>query len=98
MENNIFAILDTNLSQELIDEGISREMISKIQQMRKQNNYEMMDNINIFMSADAEVLGAVSKYEEYIKSETLALTLEESASLPEFDINGHKTGLKIERV
>lgn len=98
MENNIFAILDTNLSQELIDEGISREIISKIQQMRKQNNYEMMDNINIFMSADAEVLGAVSKYEEYIKSETLALTLEESASLPEFDINGHKTGLKIERV
>ena len=98
MENNIFAILDTNLSQEFIDEGISREIISKIQQMRKQNNYEMMDNINIFMSADAEVLGAVSKYEEYIKSETLALTLEESASLPEFDINGHKTGLKIERV
>lgn len=98
MENNIFAILDTNLSQELIDEGISREIISKIQQMRKQNNYEMMDNINIFISADAEVLGAVSKYEEYIKSETLALTLEESASLPEFDINGHKTGLKIERV
>lgn len=98
MENNIFAILDTNLSQELIDEGISREIISKIQQMRKQNNYEMMDNINIFISADAEVLGAVSKYEEYIKSETLALTLEESASLPEFDINGHKMGLKIERV
>lgn len=98
MENNIFAILDTNLSLELIDEGISREIISKIQQMRKQNNYEMMDNINIFISADAEVLGAVSKYEEYIKSETLALTLEESASLPEFDINGHKTGLKIERV
>lgn len=98
MENNVFAILDTNLSKELVDEGIARETISKIQQMRKQNDYEMMDNINIFISADAEVMGAVSKYEEYIKSETLALTLEEASNLPEFDINGHKTGLKIERV
>lgn len=98
MENNIFAILDTNLNQELIDEGLAREIISKIQQMRKQNDYEMMENINIFISADAEVLGAVSKYEEYIKDETLALTLEEASNLDEFDINGHKTGIKIERV
>ncbi len=98
MENNVFVIIDTNLSQELIDEGIAREVISKIQQMRKQNDYDMMDNINVYISADAEVLGAVSKHEAYIKSETLAKTLEEAANLPEVDINGHKTGLQVERV
>lgn len=98
MENNVFVIIDTNLTQELIDEGLAREVISKIQQMRKQNDYEMMDNINIYVSADAEVMGAVSKHEEYIKSETLAKTLEEASNLPEADINGHKTGLGIEKV
>ena len=98
MENNVFVIIDTNLTQELIDEGLAREVISKIQQMRKQNDYEMMDNINIYVSADAEVMGAVSKHEEYIKSETLAKTLEEASNLPEADINGHKTGFGIEKV
>ena len=43
-------------------------------------------------------MGAVSKHEEYIKSETLAKTLEEASNLPEADINGHKTGLGIEKV
>ena len=98
MENNVFAILDTTVTPELATEGIAREIISKVQQMRKQNDYEMMDNINIFIAADAEVLGAVSQYSDYIKKETLALTIDESAELPEVDINGHKTGLKIERI
>lgn len=98
MENNVFAILDTTVTPELETEGLAREVVSKIQQMRKQNDYEMMDNINIMIEADADVMGAVSQYEDYIKKETLALTIDEEQGLPEVDINGHKTGLKIERV
>ncbi len=98
MENNVFAILDTTVTPELETEGLAREVVSKIQQMRKQKDYEMMDNINIYVNADADVMGAVSQYEDYIKKETLALTIEETQELPEVDINGHKTGLNIERV
>ena len=98
MENNVFAILDTTLTPELVAEGLAREIISKVQQLRKQNDFEMMDNINIYVHADAEVLGAVSQYEDYIKKETLAKTIEEAIELPEFDINGHKTGISVERI
>ncbi|MEL7655486.1 MAG: isoleucine--tRNA ligase, partial [Bacillota bacterium] len=55
MENNVFTILDTTITPELISEGLAREMISKIQQMRKQRDFEMMDQIKIFYKADDEV-------------------------------------------
>ena len=54
MENNVFTILDTTITPELETEGLARELISKIQQMRKQNDYEMMDNIKIFIDADED--------------------------------------------
>jgi isoleucyl-tRNA synthetase len=43
------------LTQELIDEGLARELISKVQQMRKNNDYEVTDNIRIFLDADEAV-------------------------------------------
>ena len=49
-EGNNFIILNTTLTDELIDEGIVREFVSKVQQIRKTNDYEMMDNINIYYS------------------------------------------------
>ncbi len=99
MENNVFAILDTTLDQELIDEGLSRELISKVQQMRKAENFEMMDNINIYVNCDDAVKAAVDKHMDYIKSETLALALEYSAEeYDKYDLNGHKTGIKVLRV
>ena len=73
MENNVFTILDTNLNQELLDEGIAREIVSKVQQLRKQHDFEMMDNIAITLECDDEVKAAVEKHKEYIMSETLSL-------------------------
>jgi isoleucyl-tRNA synthetase len=98
MDNNVFAILDTEITPDLETEGIAREVISKIQQMRKQKDFEMMDRINISIDADADVMAAVSRYEDYIKKETLADTIEESDELPEVNINGHKTGLDVSKV
>ena len=98
MENNVFTILETTITDELISEGLARELVSKVQQMRKQNNYEMMDNIEIFVCADADVKKAVESFGEYIKKETLAVSITEKDGLDEFDLNGHKTGLGVERV
>ncbi|MEF9921938.1 MAG: isoleucine--tRNA ligase [Anaerovoracaceae bacterium] len=98
MENNVFTILDTTVSPELLDEGLARELISKVQQLRKQNNFEMMDNIKIFVDADEKVKLAIEKFKSYIMKETLAVELCEKTGLEEYDLNGHKTGITVERV
>ena len=63
MENNVFTILDTVITPELAKEGLARELVSKIQQMRKQKDYEMMDNIRIAIDADEDVMQAVKNTE-----------------------------------
>ena len=98
MENNVFTILDTTITDELVKEGLARELISKVQQMRKQNNFEMMDNIKIFVEADEEVAAAIDTHKEYIMAETLAVAVENKAGLDTADLNGHKTGIAVERV
>ena len=98
MENNVFTILDTTVTPELAEEGLAREIVSKIQQLRKQNDYEMMDNIKIYIGSDEAVATAVEEYRDYIMKETLAVSLEEKSDLKETDLNGHKTGLDIERI
>jgi len=97
MENNIFTILDTAMDQELIDEGLAREIVSKVQQMRKQNDYEMMDNIRIFLRTDEDVEAAVQKHKEYIMKETLALSIE-SGEGESYKINGHDASIGVERI
>ena len=98
MENNLFVILDTNLDADLIDEGFARELISKVQQLRKQKGLEMMDNISITIAADDEISAAVKKHKDYIMKETLALELGEGTAPEEFDLNGHKTGIAVEKM
>ncbi len=98
MENNVFTILDTTLTDELINEGYAREIVSKIQQLRKQNDFEMMDNIKIFVEADETIKKAIELHKDYIMKETLALELVEKAGLEQYNINGIKTGLDVERI
>ena len=100
VEDNLFVILDTTLTKELIDEGYAREYVSKVQQMRKTNGYEMMDRIKIYFNGDEEIAEAVKLYEDYIKKETLADNIERinDASLEKQNLNGHETGLKLEKL
>ena len=99
MENNIFVILDTHLTSELIEEGYAREFISKVQQLRKSSNFEVLDNIDIKYCSDDEIATALANFDEYIKNETLALSIErvEDNTLEVFDLNGHDTGIKVIR-
>ncbi len=98
VENNLFAILDTALDEDLVAEGIARELISKVQQLRKQNDFEMMDNIRILIDADSEVAGVIESNKDYIMKETLAVEIVGAQDLQEYDINDHKTGLSVEKV
>lgn len=98
--NNLFTIIDTNLTEDLINEGYAREFISKVQQMRKNNGYEMMDRIQIFYNGSEEIDRAVNEFEEFIKSETLADTIEKVTddTMEVQNLNGIDTGMKLERV
>ena len=98
-EGNNFIILNTTLTNELIDEGIVREFISKVQQIRKTNDYEMMDNINIYYSHNDEFNKSIKNYIDFIKKETLAIDLIESDENYEntYDLNGIELGIRLEK-
>ncbi|SDJ99968.1 isoleucine--tRNA ligase [Natronincola ferrireducens] len=100
MASNLFVILDTTLSEELINEGFAREFVSKVQQMRKNNNYEVIDNINIYFDGDDEIAKAVELYGDYIMQETLALAIDrvQDNSFEKQNLNDHETGIKVEKV
>ena len=99
-EGNNFIILNTTLTDELIDEGIVREFVSKVQQIRKTNDYEMMDNINIYYSHNDEFNKSIKNYIDFIKKETLAIDLIESDENYEntYDINGIELGIRLEKM
>ena len=99
-DNNITVVLDTNLSTELIEEGFVREIISKIQTMRKDAGFEVMDHIDVTYEADEKVSAIFSKYGENIKSEVLAVSISEgnlSGFEKEWNINGESVKLAVKK-
>ena len=67
----MFVILDTNLDEDLIKEGYVREVISKVQQMRKNNDYDVTDRIDITIDCDDVIKASIEEFEDYLKKETL---------------------------
>ncbi len=99
MENNNFIILNTDRTEELILEGIAREFVSKVQNIRKNKDYNVVDRIQLFVKGDEEFNKACNKFGDYIKSETLAITLDIAENLTEkYDLNGHEVYIEIEKV
>ena len=98
-DKNLFVILDTELSPELMKEGIVREFISKVQQLRKSEDLDVLDNIKISYESDKEVVEAVKENEDFIKNETLALEIvNENTDSEEIDLNSHPSKIKVEKV
>jgi isoleucyl-tRNA synthetase len=98
VEGGLFAILDTNLSAELVAEGLAREFISKVQQLRKQSGFEMMDRIKIVFDGDDEISRMTEAFGDYIKAETLADDLTNGLDEgEEYDLNGRKVRLYVEK-
>ena len=71
-EANITVALDITIDQELMDEGIAREIVSKIQNLRKSNNFEVTDRIKLGFTGDSKIKKAINNNIEYIKTETLS--------------------------
>lgn len=96
--NDNFIILDINLNEDLILEGIAREMISKVQNIRKESDYNITDRINIYYSGDEMVKKTIDKFMEFIKKETLAKVIKEENGLSdEYDLNSHNVYISIEK-
>ena len=99
MENNLFVILDTELNEELLNEGFVREFVSKIQQLRKKKDLDILDNIKITYKSDDVVEKAIEADKEFIKSETLALDLVKEDNEAEVEsLNGHDIKINIEKM
>ncbi|MBR5996196.1 MAG: isoleucine--tRNA ligase [Eubacteriaceae bacterium] len=75
MQNNLFMVLNTNLTDELLSEGYAREIVSKVQQIRKNSGYDVSDRIDLFIYSGDTISKAIKENEEYIKEETLALSI-----------------------
>lgn len=98
MENNNFIILDTTLTEDLILEGIAREMVSKVQQLRKNKDFNVTDRIKLYYKGDQDIDKCLNKFSEYIKNETLSVSIEQRDNLKEkYDLNGHDCYIDIER-
>ena len=98
MENNEFIILNTEITEDLLLEGIAREFVSKVQNMRKTVGLEVVDRIKVFVSHEELFDLTLEKFQEYIKKETLATEICFVDTLNEtFDLNGHEVGIKIEK-
>lgn len=98
-ENNVYIILDTHISDELREEGYVREIISKVQQLRKQADLDVLDHIKVSIDGEAEIESAVSKSLDYIKSEVLAEDIIFDEKIEDkYNINGLETGIKLEKI
>ncbi|MDR0885598.1 MAG: isoleucine--tRNA ligase [Clostridiales Family XIII bacterium] len=99
MQNGVFTILDTTITAELATEGVAREFISKVQQMRKNIGLEMMDEIKIRYSGADAVKEAVAVHGDNIKSQTLAVDIIELVDGDEqtIELNGHEATIGIEK-
>ena len=96
--NNNFIILNTTLTDDLIDEGIVRELISKVQNLRKTKDFNIVDRINIYIDSETDLINRLDEYLDYIKKETLAVNLINEKRGEIYNLNGINATLDVERV
>ena len=99
--NDLTVVLDTNLTPQLVEEGFVRELISKIQTMRKEAGFEVMDKIRIFASGNETIGHILDKFREQIQNEVLAQSIELNmvqGYQKEWNINGEKVVLGVEKL
>ncbi|MDD6798471.1 MAG: isoleucine--tRNA ligase [Clostridia bacterium] len=97
----VTVVLETTLTPELIEEGFVREIISKIQQMRKEADFEVMDKIAVSFEGNEKIAELVKRNEELIKSEVLADRAEYDSVkgfTKEWNINGESVKIGVEKL
>ena len=100
-EGEIGVVLDTHITEELKEEGYVREVLSKVQNMRKDKGFEVLDNINLYVYGNPMLEEVVKKNEELIKHDTLAVKVvyeDGTKTATETNINGETLFIDVEKV
>ena len=98
-KDNNFIVLNTTLTSELVNEGLARETISKIQQIRKNNGFEITDRVKVFYEGSKEYTNAISEFITNIMDETLAVEFNEASDLTDsYDINEYKVKIRVDKI
>ncbi len=98
-DRDVTVILDTNLTPELIEEGFVREIISKIQTMRKEADFDVQNHIKLYAEGSEKILGIIESNKEEISSETLCDAMEACKGYTkDWNINGEAVTITIERL
>ena len=100
-EGEIGVVLDTHITPELKEEGYVREILSKVQNMRKDKGFEVLDNINLYVFGNPMLEEVVKKNEEMIKHDTLAVKVvyeDGTKTATETNINGETLNIDVEKI
>lgn len=99
-DKGITVVMDTKLTPELIEEGFIRELVSKIQTMRKDAGFEVMDRINVYVSGNDKIVALMEKNAEQVKAVVLADNIiagEAKGFTKDWNINGEDVTLGVEK-
>lgn len=93
-----FIVLNTTLTKELLNEGLARETVSKIQQIRKNNDFDIADRVRVFYEADDEYCEGIQNFVKFIMDETLAIEFTKTTGLNDsYTINEYEVKIKVEK-
>ena len=99
-DNTVTVVLDCNLSEELVEEGFAAEIISKIQTMRKDSGFEVMDHIKVGIAGNDKLAAIAAKNEKVIADKVLADSIDKDAvyaNSKEWNVNGEEVTLSVEK-
>lgn len=101
-EGKITVALDINITPELIEEGIAREFVNRIQNMRKENGFDITDKINIIIESHPDMDAAITNYQDYICSQTLGNSIKivkktEQNNYVSVEVNNFETRMSVEK-
>jgi isoleucyl-tRNA synthetase len=102
-ENGAVVIVSTELTPELLREGLAREIVHRIQNLRKEAGFEIADRIRVYFAADDEIRAALSEYDDYVRQETLTVEIVSGAPPAEahsetVEVEGRSVTLGVARV
>ena len=99
-ERGVTVALDTDIDEGLAQEGLARELVSRLQKIRKESGFSVTDRVSVTYTTDDDTAADIDAMRSYIKMETLAITLErgESPAGVDLEINGRHVNVRVERV
>ena len=100
-DGKLTVVLETKLTDELIEEGYVRELVSKLQNMRKDSGFEVMDHITVYVSGNDKIAEIFNRNGDYIKSQVLAENIifgDNCSTSAEMNINGENVTIGVEKI